>query len=103
MRGISKSFGQVQANAAVDFTLRRSEIHAIVGENGAGKSTLMKILYGLYQPDEGEIAVNGCPVEVTSTRRAMRLGLGMILQHFTLIPVFTALQNIILAKEPRTF
>ena len=103
MRGISKSFGQVQANAAVDFTLRRSEIHAIVGENGAGKSTLMKILYGLYQPDEGEIAVNGCPVEVTSTRRAMRLGLGMIQQHFTLIPVFTALQNIILAKEPRTF
>ncbi len=103
MRGISKRFGQVQANAAVDFTLRRGEIHAIVGENGAGKSTLMKILYGLYQPDAGELAVNGHRVDISSTRRAMRLGLGMIQQHFTLIPVFTALQNIILAKEPRKF
>ena len=103
MRGISKSFGQVQANAAVDFTLCRGEIHAIVGENGAGKSTLMKILYGLYQPDEGEISVNGHLVGISSTRRALRHGLGMIQQHFTLIPVFTALQNIILAKEPRIF
>ena len=103
MRGISKRFGQVHANAGVDFTLRHGEIHAIVGENGAGKSTLMKILYGLYQPDEGEICVHGHGVAISSTRRAMRFGLGMIQQHFTLIPVFTALQNIILAKEPRTF
>ena len=103
MRGISKRFGQVHANAGVDFTLRHGEIHAIVGENGAGKSTLMKILYGLYQPDEGEICVHGHRVAIPSTRRAMGLGLGMIQQHFTLIPVFTALQNIILGKEPRSF
>ena len=106
MRGISKRFGQVQANAEVNFTLHRGEIHAIVGENGAGKSTLMKILYGLYQPDYndgGEICVDGQPVTISSPRQAMRHGLGMIQQHFTLIPVFTALQNIILAKEPRKF
>lgn len=101
MRGIQKQFGKIQANANVDFTLRRGEIHAIVGENGAGKSTLMKILYGLYRPDAGEIFVDGRAVTTSSPRRAMRLGLGMVQQHFTLIPIFTALQNIILAKEPR--
>ena len=103
MCGISKKFGQVQANDVVDFSLQRGEIHAIVGENGAGKSTLMKILYGLYQPDKGEIYVDGQPVTISSPKRAMRLGLGMIQQHFTLIPAFTALQNIILAKETRKF
>lgn len=103
MRGISKQFGQVRANENVDFTLQRGEIHAIVGENGAGKSTLMKILYGLYQPDKGEIFVDGQPVTISSPKSAMRLGLGMIQQHFTLIPAFTALQNIILAKEARKF
>ena len=103
MHGISKQFGHVQANDSVDFTLQRGEIHAIVGENGAGKSTLMKILYGLYQPDAGEIFVNGNRVNIPSPRRAMHLGLGMVQQHFTLIPVFTALQNIVLAKEPRKF
>ncbi|MCG9131374.1 ABC transporter ATP-binding protein [Candidatus Poribacteria bacterium] len=103
MHGINKQFGQVHANDSVDFTLQPSEIHAIVGENGAGKSTLMKILYGLYQPDAGEILVNGTRVDIPSPRRAMRLGLGMVQQHFTLIPVFTALQNIVLAKEPRKF
>ena len=103
MQGINKRFGQVQANDAVDFTLHRGEIHAIVGENGAGKSTLMKILYGLCQPDAGEIFVDGRAVAISSPRRAMQLGLGMVQQHFTLIPVFTALQNIVLAKEPRKF
>ena len=103
MHGISKQFGQVQANDSVDFTLQRGEIHAIVGENGAGKSTLMKILYGLYQADAGEIFVNGKRAAIASPRHAMRLGLGMVQQHFTLIPVFTALQNIVLAKEPRKF
>ena len=103
MRGINKQFGSVQANADVDFTLRRREIHAIVGENGAGKSTLMKILYGLYRPDAGEIFVDGRAVTISSPRHAMHLGLGMVQQHFTLIPVFTALQNIVLAKEPRKF
>ena len=103
MQGISKHFGPVQANDAVDFTLHRGEIHAIVGENGAGKSTLMKILYGLYHPDAGEIFIDGRAVAISSPRRAMQLGLGMVQQHFTLIPVFTALQNIVLAKEPRKF
>lgn len=99
MHGISKNFGHVCANDDVDFTLQRGEIHAIVGENGAGKSTLMKILYGLYQPDTGSIFFDGKQVTISSPRTAMQLGLGMIQQHFTLIPAFTALQNIILAKE----
>ena len=99
MHDISKHFGQVQANDAVDFTLQHGEIHAIVGENGAGKSTLMKILYGLYQADAGEIFVSGSRVHISSPRRAMRLGLGMVQQHFTLIPVFTVLQNIVLAQR----
>ena len=103
MHGINKRFGQVQANDSVDFTLQRGEIHAIVGENGAGKSTLMKILYGLYQADAGEVFVNAKRAAISSPRHAMRLGLGMVQQHFTLIPVFTALQNIVLAKEPRKF
>ena len=103
MHGINKNFGKIQANIAVDFILRRGEIHAIVGENGAGKSTLMKILYGLYHPDAGEIFVDGRAVTIPSPRHAMQLGLGMVQQHFTLIPVFTALQNIVLAKEPRKF
>ena len=103
MRGIHKQFGKIQANANVDFTLRRGEIHAIVGGNGAGKSTLMKILYGLYRPDAGEILVDGRAVMISSPRQAIRLGLGMVQQHFTLIPIFTALQNIVLAKEPRQF
>ena len=103
MRGIHKQFGRIQANADVDFTLQRGEIHAIVGENGAGKSTLMKILYGLYRPDAGEILVDGRSVTISSPRQAMRFGLGMVQQHFTLIPIFTALQNVVLAKEPRKF
>ena len=99
MRGINKSFGHVQANDNVDFTLQQGEIHAIVGENGAGKSTLMNILYGLQQPDSGQIYVDGQLASISLPKHAMQLGLGMIQQHFTLIPTFTALQNIILAKE----
>ncbi len=99
MRGINKNFGHVRANEDVNFTLQRGDIHAIVGENGAGKSTLMKILYGLYQPDSGGIYYDGSQVTISSPRSAMQLGLGMIQQHFTLIPTFTALQNIIIGKE----
>lgn len=99
MHGINKNFGHVCANENVNFILQQGEIHAIVGENGAGKSTLMKILYGLYQPDSGNILYNEKPVTISSPRKAMKLGLGMIQQHFTLIPAFTALQNIFLAKE----
>ncbi|MCG9128094.1 ABC transporter ATP-binding protein [Candidatus Poribacteria bacterium] len=103
MHSISKRFGQVQANQDVDFTLLRGEIHAIVGENGAGKSTLMKILYGLYESDSGSIVVDGKKVSIPSPKKAMQLGLGMIQQHFTLIPVFTALQNIILGNEKQKY
>lgn len=103
MRGINKRYAHVQANDNVDFTLKQGEIHAIVGENGAGKSTLMNILYGLQQPDSGQIYVDGQPETISTPKRAMQLGLGMIQQHFTLIPTFTALQNIILAKETRKY
>ena len=89
------------ANDRVDFDLRRGEVHALLGENGAGKSTLMSILYGLYHPDEGEIRVNGEVVKVDSPRRAIELGIGMVHQHFMLVPVMTVTENIVLGNEPR--
>ncbi len=100
LRGIMKRFPGVVANDAIDLAVRRGEIHAIVGENGAGKSTLMRILYGLYQPDAGTIAVRGRPVVIDSPRRALELEIGMVHQHFMLIPVFTVTENIILGSEP---
>ena len=103
MHGITKRFGKVLANDRANFSLQHGEIHAIVGENGAGKSTLMKILYGLYQLDEGEIYFRDEPVRIDCPRSAIKLGVGMVQQHFTLIPALTALENIVLAKEPRRF
>lgn len=103
MHGITKRFATVLANDGANFSLRHGEIHAIVGENGAGKSTLMKILYGLYQPNEGEIYFQDEPVNINNPRTAIELGIGMVQQHFTLIPALTALENIVLAKEPRRF
>ena len=103
MHGITKRFGTVLANDGANFSLRHGEIHAIVGENGAGKSTLMKILYGLYQPNEGEVYFEDEPVHINNPRTAIKLGIGMVQQHFTLIPALTALENIVLAKEPRRF
>jgi ABC-type uncharacterized transport system ATPase subunit len=102
LRGITKSFPGVIANDHVDFDLRRGEVHALLGENGAGKSTLMNILYGLYHPDEGEIRINGEPVRISSPKAAIELGVGMVHQHFMLIPVMTVAENIVLAQEPRT-
>ena len=102
LRGITKSFPGVLANDHVDFDLRRGEVHALLGENGAGKSTLMNILYGLYHPDEGEIRINGEPVRISSPKAAIELGVGMVHQHFMLIPVMTVAENIVLAQEPRT-
>ncbi|WP_416201851.1 ABC transporter ATP-binding protein [Thermoflexus sp.] len=99
--GIVKRFPGVVANDHVSFSLRRGEIHAILGENGAGKTTLMNILYGLYHPDEGEIYVNGQAVEIRSPSDAIRLGIGMVHQHFMLVPVFTVAENIILGQEVR--
>jgi simple sugar transport system ATP-binding protein len=101
LRGITKEFPGVLANDHVDFDLRRGEVHALLGENGAGKSTLMSILYGLYTPDSGEILMNGKPVAIHSPKNAIELGIGMVHQHFMLIPVMTVTENIVLAQEPR--
>jgi general nucleoside transport system ATP-binding protein len=100
MRGIRKEFPGVVANDAVSFEVRRSEVHALLGENGAGKSTLMNILYGLYRPDAGEVRLNGKPVSFSSARDAIQAGIGMVHQHFMLIPVMTVAENIVLGIEP---
>ncbi len=100
LRGITKRFGSLVANDAIDFELRRGEIHALLGENGAGKSTLMNVLYGLHQPDEGEIRLGGEPVKIDSSRRAIGLGIGMVHQHFMLVPVMTVAENLVLGTEP---
>src|SRR3954462_7626281 len=100
LRGITKRFGSLVANNAIDFELKRGEIHALLGENGAGKSTLMNVLYGLLQPDEGEILLDGEVVRVDSPRRAIGLGIGMVHQHFMLVPVMTVAENLVLGSEP---
>ena len=100
LRGITKRFPGIVANDDVDFDLRKGEVHALLGENGAGKSTLMNVLYGLYRPDEGEILINGKPAELGSPRAAIENGIGMVHQHFMLIPVMTVAENIVLATEP---
>lgn len=99
LRGISKAFGQVQANHAIDLTVERGTIHGIIGENGAGKSTLMSILYGFYRPDAGEISINGTPVQITDSLAAIKAGIGMVFQHFKLVQNFTVLENVILGAE----
>lgn len=99
VRNITKRFPGVLANDKVSFTLEAGEIHAFLGENGAGKSTLMNILYGLYQPDEGEIFINGKQVTITSPLDAIRMGLGMVHQHFMLVPTVTVAENIMLGNE----
>jgi general nucleoside transport system ATP-binding protein len=100
LRGITKRFPGVLANDRVDLDLRKGEVHALLGENGAGKSTLMNILYGLYHPDEGEVLLNGKPVRIDSPHAAIAAGIGMVHQHFMLIPVMTVAENIVLASEP---
>src|SRR5215216_3915574 len=96
MRGISKRFPGVLANDHVDFDVKTGEVHALLGENGAGKSTLMKILYGMYHPDEGEILLNGKSVTINSPTDAINLGIGMIHQHFMLVPTLTVAENVAL-------
>jgi len=100
LRSITKRFPGVVANDAIDFDLLPGEVHALLGENGAGKSTLMNIVYGLYKPDEGEILIRGRPVTLGSAREAIMHGIGMVHQHFMLIPVMTVAENIVLASEP---
>jgi len=101
LTGITKRFGALVANDRVDLEVRPGEIHALLGENGAGKSTLMNVLYGLYSADEGTIAWKGKPVKILSPGQAIALGIGMVHQHFMLIPVFTVAENIVLGREPR--
>ena len=104
MKHIVKRFPGVLANENVDFDLRHGEIHALLGENGAGKSTLMNILAGLYRADSGEIVVNGVRADIGSPRDAISYGIGMIYQHFMLVPSQTVTENIILGlNEPRFF
>jgi general nucleoside transport system ATP-binding protein len=100
LHGITKRFPGVLANDHVDFELLEGEVHALLGENGAGKSTLMNILYGLYHPDEGEILLKGKKVSFSSAKDAIEAGIGMVHQHFMLIPVMTVAENIVLAEEP---
>jgi general nucleoside transport system ATP-binding protein len=101
MRGIRKVFPGIVANDDVSLGIQRGEVHALLGENGAGKSTLMNILYGLYKPDGGEILMRGKPVTFGSARDAIQAGIGMVHQHFMLIPVMTVAENIVLGIEPR--
>ncbi len=100
MLKVTKTFGEdFKANDSVDFKVRKGEIHALVGENGAGKSTLMKILYGMYHPDEGKILISGKEEIIESPAKAISLGIGMVHQHFMLVGTLTALENIILGDE----
>ncbi len=100
LRGITKRFGAVTANKGINLSIPANTIHAIVGENGAGKSTIMKILYGFYTADEGEIWIDGRKREIGTPHAAIALGLGMVHQHFMLVPPMTVLENIVLGAEP---
>ncbi|MDQ6849191.1 MAG: ATP-binding cassette domain-containing protein, partial [Actinomycetota bacterium] len=99
LRGITKRFGSLTANDAVDLVVEAGEIHGLLGENGAGKSTLMNVLYGRYQPDEGSILIDDRPVNFRGPGDAIAAGIGMVHQHFMLIPVFTVTENVMLGHE----
>lgn len=99
MKGIKKIFPGTIANDNITLEIGKGEVHALLGENGAGKTTLMRILFGMYQADEGEILVNGKPVEINSPQDAMHMGIGMIHQHFTLVPVHTVVENVMLSLQ----
>ncbi len=101
MRGITKRFPGITANSSVDLDVAAGEVHAVVGENGAGKTTLMRVLAGLVRPDRGEIRVDGDPVTIRGARQASALGIGMVHQHFMLIPRFTVASNVTLGHETR--
>ena len=99
LKGICKYFGKTAANEDVSLTVRKGEILSLLGENGSGKTTLMNMLSGIYFPDSGQILVDGQEVTIRSPRDAYELGIGMIHQHFKLIDIFTAAENIILGME----
>ena len=100
LRDIVKVFPGVRADDGITFTIEAGEVHGLLGENGAGKSTLMSILYGLYQPDEGQILRNGEPVAIPSPRKALEAGIAIVQQHFALVPTLTVAQNVVLGDEP---
>ena len=100
LKGITKRFGTLVANDAIDLVVESGQIHSLLGENGAGKSTLMNVLYGLYKADEGQILLDGKPMEFAGPGDAMAAGIGMVHQHFMLIPVFTVAENVALGHEP---
>lgn len=102
LRGITKRFGSLIANDHVDFAVQAGEVHALLGENGAGKTTLTKILYGLYQPDSGSMAVNGQRMRFRSPADAIAQGIGMVTQHFSLVPTLTVAENLMLS-QPQGF
>jgi simple sugar transport system ATP-binding protein len=99
MKAITKRFGPLVANDHVDFAVKPGEVHALLGENGAGKTTLMRILYGLYTADEGEIWVNGKQAQIHSPKDAIRIGIGMVTQHFELVPTLTVAENVVLGYK----
>ena len=101
MQQITKIFGGVKANDAVNFSLRRGSIHGLLGENGAGKTTLMNVLYGLYQQEEGTIEINGHEEKISSPIKAISLGIGMVHQHFMLARPLTVVENVMLGKKSR--
>jgi simple sugar transport system ATP-binding protein len=103
LSGITRHFGTLKANDNVSLSIREGSIHGLVGENGAGKSTLSNILYGLIHPDSGTIEINGRQADLTSTRKAIEAGIGMVHQHFMLVPTLTVAENIILGRERNTF
>ncbi|MDR0960657.1 MAG: ABC transporter ATP-binding protein [Propionibacteriaceae bacterium] len=100
LRGVTKKFGDFVANDAIDLVIEPGQIHALLGENGAGKSTLMNVLFGLYEADAGEILIDDVPVQFDGPRQAMEAGIGMVHQHFMLIPVFTVAENVVMGNEP---
>ncbi len=103
LTGITKKFGSAEANRNVSLSIMQGTIHAIVGENGAGKSTLAKLIYGMYRPDGGTIEINGKAVAFASPGDAIAAGIGMVHQHFMLVPTLTVTENVILGLEKRDF
>jgi ABC-type uncharacterized transport system ATPase subunit len=101
MLNITKTFPGVKANDNVTLRIEQGEIHGLIGENGAGKSTMMNMLYGMFEPDSGTIKLNGQEIRVSSPHTAISLGIGMVHQHFMLMPNLTVLMNIILGSEPQ--
>ena len=100
LRGITKAFGPLVANDHIDLTVEPGQIHALLGENGAGKSTLMNVLYGLHQPDAGQVLIDDEPVTFSGPGDAVAAGIGMVHQHFMLVPVFTVAESVALGYEP---